>query len=206
MAYTLPLLPYTFSALEPYLDAKTMQIHYEKHHSGYVEKLNKGLALYPQWKDVSLEDLLCNWEQLPYEIQQLVRNQGGGHWNHTFFWQCMDPASSQISLELLSLVEKQFGTFDAFKDAFIREAVGFFGSGWTWLVVDRLGQLRLYSTPNHDHPGRFGFFPLLVVDLWEHAYYLKFQNRRLEFITAWWNVINWSFVSEQYTAYRVKEN
>jgi Fe-Mn family superoxide dismutase len=199
MTYVLPKLPYEIVSLEPHLDAVTVRLHYEKHHQGYVDKLNIALSQYPEWYSCSLEEILIAWEQLPVAIQQTVRNQGGGHWAHTFYWNCMSPVASEPSTDLMQKIVQTFGSVEGLREAFIRESVSFFGSGWTWLVLDQLHNLRIYSTNNHDLPQRSGFTPLLVVDLWEHAYYLKFQNRRIEFLTAWWNVINWNFVADQYS-------
>lgn len=198
MKYEIFPLPYEFDSLEPYIDAQTVRLHYTKHHQGYVTKLNAALDLFPAWYAYSLEDLLFYWEQLPIEIQQLVRNNGGGHWAHTFFWNCMTPQALQPSLILLEKIANDFGSFDQFKEVFLQKATGFFGSGWVWLALNMQGALVLYATPNHDLPQRVGLIPLLVVDLWEHAYYVKYQNRRPEFLAAWWNLINWTFVEQQY--------
>ncbi len=198
MKFFIPKLPYGFDSLEPCFDGRMVELHYSKHHQGYVDKLNAALEAYPDWQDASLDDLVLFWEQLPVAIQEPVRNNAGGHWAHTFFWNCMIPGGCQPSAFLMALLAEHFGAIDDFKKVFLSEAGKFFGSGWTWLVVDLQGKLRVYSTSNHDVPQHIGFVPLLVVDLWEHAYYLRFENRRAEFLTAWWNLINWDFVEEQY--------
>lgn len=196
-------LPYAYNALEPHIDARTIEIHYTKHHQGYVDKLNKALEKYPELRMRSLEDLLVNLEQVPEDIRREVRNQGGGHFVHTFFWNCMAPVQgvrSEPKGVLKDALEKRFGSIEGFKKKFEEVALGQFGSGWAWLVVDRTGELKIIGTVNHDIPQRDGYTPLLVVDVWEHAYYLKFQNRRAEFLAAWWNVVNWPYVEEKFTS------
>ncbi len=192
-------LPYAFNALEPHLDAKTVEIHYTKHHQGYVDKLNRAFEKHPELFDKSLEELLIHLDQVPEDIRVDVRNQGGGDFIHTFFWNCMAPAKNPVHEPqgaLKTALEKSFGSVADFKKKFEEVALGHFGSGWAWLVIDRDGALRVVSTVNHDIPQRDGLIPLLVVDVWEHAYYLKFQNRRAEFLAAWWNVVNWPYVAE----------
>lgn len=181
-------LPYSFSALEPYIDTATMEIHYGKHHAGYVKNLNEIL---PDKNEVELEKILRNLDTLPEDIRSKVRNNGGGHFNHSFFWKIMSPQKSQPNQNVLSAINTTFGSLDGFKEKFVGAAMGRFGSGWAWLV--KSGQnLEIVDTPNQDLPGGT---PLLCVDVWEHAYYLKYQNRRLEYLQAWWNVINWSGIS-----------
>lgn len=195
MKFQLEPLPYRFDALEPFLDARTVELHYTKHHQGYVDKLNSALEAYPEFFSWSLEKLVTSIDLLPDSIRTAVRNQGGGHWAHTFFWNCLSPhAHQEPSGDLKIKLEKTYGSFDAFKKAFEAQALSFFGSGWCWLVVDEKGDLSIMTTQNHEVPQQSSKKPLLVVDLWEHAYYLKFQNRRAEYLTEWWNVVNWSFV------------
>jgi len=203
--YELKQLPYAFNALEPYLDARTVEIHYTKHHKGYVDKLNAALDKHPELFKRPLVDLLTHLDALPEDIRTDVRNQGGGHWAHEFFWNCMAAPSQSLTGqrepdgELKKAIGKQFGSFDEFKKAFTKAATGAFGSGWCWLVQGPKGELEIISTPNHGIPQQQGKKPLLVVDIWEHAYYLKFQNRRPEYIEAWWNVVNWPFVAAQWS-------
>ncbi len=198
MKFVLPKLPYAFDALGECFNQHMLEVHYYKHHQGYIDKLNAALEGAPEWLNASLDDLVMYWEQLPVSIQQSVRNNAGGHWAHSFFWQCMTSQRQEPSSLFSAAIVRDFGSFAAFKELFLQHAGSFFGSGWTWLVVDIQGRLRIYSTPNHDVPQHLGMEPLLVVDLWEHAYYLAYENRRAEYLTAWWNVINWNFVDEQY--------
>lgn len=201
-------LPYVYKALEPYLDARTVEIHYTKHHKGYVEKLNTAVEKHPELFKKPLEELLMHLDRVPEDIRLAVRNQGGGHWAHEFFWHCMAPAEAPQAPrmpkpgQLKTMIDAQYGSFEGFKLAFEKVAMGLFGSGWTWLVLDtKTNKLTIVTTPNHDLPQREGLMPLLVLDIWEHAYYLKFQNRRADFISQWWNVVNWDFVAtclEQY--------
>lgn len=197
--FVLPPLPYGYSALEPDLDGRTVEIHYTKHHQGYVHNLNIALAKHPELFSKSLEELLTNLDQIPADIRTAVRNQGGGDYIHTMFWNCMAPATTQPREPqglLKTALEKSFGSIADFKKKFEETAIAHFGSGWAWLVVDKNGDLKIVSTPNHDIPQRDGLKPILVVDVWEHAYYLKFQNRRAEFLASWWNVVNWPYVEE----------
>lgn len=195
--YELPKLPYAYDALEPYIDAKTMEIHYTKHHQGYVTKLNEALSKHPEWQKVPLHDLLARLNEVPEDIRIAVRNQGGGHSNHSFFWQCMTPPPIKMpSKELLERIETSFGSLDEFKKQFNAAAVSVFGSGWAWLVKDKHGNLKVISTHNQDSPLMQGLQPILGLDVWEHAYYLKYQNRRPEYIDGWWNVVNWDFVEK----------
>lgn len=198
MAHTLAPLPYAFDALEPYIDAQTMQIHHGKHHQAYVTNLNAALDKHPALHDQPLESLLGNLASLPDDIRMAVRNNGGGHWNHTLFWNLMGPgAGGEPTGALADAINASFGDFATFKSQFQAAGVGRFGSGWAWLVRD--GQkLAITSTPNQDNPIMDGKLPgdiLLGLDVWEHAYYLKYQNRRPDYIGAWWNVVNWSAVA-----------
>src|SRR6185437_1736273 len=194
MKYELPKLPYGYDALEPYIDAKTMELHYTKHHQTYVTKLNEALEKHPELADKPLDDLLRDMEGLPEDIRMAVRNHGGGHSNHSFFWTIMGPGEKEPGTEMAKALDAKFGGFLQFKDEFTKAAGGVFGSGWAWLVLDDQGGLVLTTTPNQDSPIMKGQKPVLGLDVWEHAYYLKYQNRRPEYIDAWWNVINWTAV------------
>jgi Fe-Mn family superoxide dismutase len=186
---------YSFDALEPYIDAKTMEIHHDKHHATYVDKLNAALEKFPELQDKSIEELLANIETVPQEIRTAARNNGGGHYNHTLFWESMMPGGAkEPSDELESRLDETFGSFDIFKTKLTEAAVGRFGSGWAWLVNNNNG-LEVYSTANQDSPLMEGKTPILGLDIWEHAYYLKYQNKRPDYIEAWWNVVNWDVVA-----------
>ncbi|ACY47814.1 superoxide dismutase [Rhodothermus marinus] len=199
MAFTLPPLPYPYDALEPYVDAQTMEIHHTKHHQGYVNNLNKALEGYPELQNKSIEELLRGINEIPEAIRTAVRNNGGGHANHSLFWTIMKPnGGGEPTGELAEAIKATFGSFEAFKEKFSAEAAGRFGSGWAWLVVDENGKLQVYSTPNQDSPYMQGHTPILGLDVWEHAYYLKYQNRRAEYIQNWWNVVNWDQVAQYY--------
>ena len=203
MAYELPPLPYDYSALEPYIDEQTMRIHHDKHHGTYVTNVNNALANQPDLAALPVEQLIQNLGRVPEDIRTVVRNNGGGHANHSLFWQIMAPnAGGQPSGALAEAINQTFGSFDAFKDQFSKAAAGRFGSGWAWLTLDGGGALRIESTPNQDSPLMEGRTPILGLDVWEHAYYLKYQNRRPEYIAAWWNVVNWSQVGKNYEAAR----
>lgn len=192
--FELPALGYDFAALEPYIDAKTMEIHHDKHHGAYVEKLNAALKESPDLQSETIEELLSNLNNLPQNVQMSVRNNGGGHHNHTLFWESMKPGGAkEPNGKLSEAVSATFGSFEDFKAKLTEAAVGRFGSGWAWLVKDG-EKLEIYSTANQDSPLTDGKVPLLGLDVWEHAYYLKYQNRRPEYITAWWNVVNWDIV------------
>ena len=199
MAFELPKLPYAVDALEPYIDAQTMSIHHGKHHQAYITNLNAAIEKHPELANKSLEDLLSNLNAVPEDIRTAVRNHGGGTWNHNLFWEIMVPkASVTPRAELLKALESSFGSFDAFKTEFEKAAIGRFGSGWAWLV--RKGDsLAVVSTANQDSPLSDGLMPLLAIDVWEHAYYLKYQNRRPEYISNWWNVVNWEAVADRYS-------
>ena len=196
MPHELPKLPYSNDALEPHIDAKTMEIHHTKHHQAYVTNLNGAIQGEPELEKKSIEDLIRDLSSVPEDIRTVVRNNGGGHWNHTFFWQIMAPGKGgEPGGELGSALKSAFGGFDKFKEAFAKAGVGRFGSGWAWLLNDG-GKLSITSTPNQDNPLMEGKKPILGIDVWEHAYYLKYQNRRPDYITAWWNVVNWDRVAE----------
>jgi superoxide dismutase, Fe-Mn family len=197
--FTLPPLPYAFDALEPHIDALTMQIHHDKHHAAYVTNLNKAVADFPEVGTKRVEELLRNLNAVPEKIRAAVRNQGGGHYNHSLFWQMMKRGGgAQPSGELLKGVEKRFGSFAAFQEELTKAALGQFGSGWAWLVLDANKQLGIEATPNQDSPISQSKQPLLGVDVWEHAYYLKYQNRRTEYVAAFFQIIDWDFVGARY--------
>jgi superoxide dismutase, Fe-Mn family len=197
--HELPALPYATDALEPHIDAQTMEIHHGRHHKTYVDKLNAALEGHGELAAKSIEDLIANLDQVPENIRTAVRNNGGGHANHTLFWQIMSPnGGGEPTGELAQAVDKTFGSFDKFKEEFSNAAVGRFGSGWAWLVLKKDGSLAVTSTPNQDNPVMEGDTPLLGLDVWEHAYYLKYQNKRPDYISAWWNVVNWDEVNKRY--------
>lgn len=194
--FTLPELPYAPDALEPYIDKATMELHHGKHHQTYVDKLNAAVEG-TVWADKPLEELLQNLDQLPEAERSIVRNNGGGHWNHNFFWMSMAPAAGGLpSGELHDRIVESFGSLDEFRKQFSDAAVGRFGSGWVWLMSDQ-DKLLITSTPNQDTPVMEGKMPLLGLDVWEHAYYLKYQNRRPEYVENWWNVVDWDAVSQR---------
>jgi len=201
MAHSLPQLPYGFDALEPSIDAQTMQIHHGKHHQAYVNNLNAALEKAPEVQDKPLEELLANLTTVPEAVRGAVRNNGGGHWNHSFFWQIMAPnAGGEPSGALAAAIDRVFGGFAKLKEQFNAAAVGRFGSGWAWLLRDGNG-LAITSSPNQDNPlmdGKKAGDVLLGVDVWEHAYYLKYQNRRPDYLNAWWNVVNWREVEKRF--------
>ena len=199
MTFRLPELPYAYDALEPAIDQKTMEIHHSKHHNGYVTKLNKAVEG-TELADKTIEDLIANLDQVPNDIQTAVRNNGGGHLNHTLFWEALQPPAedNQPQGDLADKIEANFGSFADFKEAFSEAAAGQFGSGWAWLA-EKDGQLKVIGTPNQDNPISDGWNPLLGIDVWEHAYYLNYQNRRPDYIEAFWTIINWDKVSERLT-------
>ncbi|HEV7225997.1 MAG TPA: superoxide dismutase [Pirellulales bacterium] len=200
MAYTVPPLPYAFDALEPHIDAKTMEIHHDKHHAAYVNNLNNAIADTDLGKQ-SIEALCMNIDKVPEKIRTAVRNNGGGHANHSLFWTIMGPgAGGAPSGALADAIKSELGGFDAFKEAFAKAGATRFGSGWAWLSLDKSKKLVVESTPNQDSPLMHGNTPLLGCDVWEHAYYLKYQNRRPDYLAAFFNVINWSAVAERYAA------
>lgn len=201
MAHELPSLPYPHNALEPHIDARTMEIHHGKHHQGYVNKLNAALEGHSDLQNKSAEDLLKDLNAVPESIRTAVRNNGGGHANHSLFWPCMSPdGGGTPSGDLAAAINSAFGSFDAFKEQFSNAAATRFGSGWGWLCVNSNGGLEVTSTPNQDNPLSDGLTPILGLDVWEHAYYLNYQNRRAAYIDAWWNVVNWDQVAQNYQA------
>lgn len=201
MAFELPPLPYTEDALEPHIDARTMSIHHDKHHAAYTNNLNAALEGHPKLAGMSIEKLLGNLDELPESIRTAVRNNGGGYANHNLFWEIMAPnAGGEPTGELAAAIDKAFGGFATFKEQFAKAATTRFGSGWAWLYVDANGDLALISMPNQDAPWMEGNTPILGLDVWEHAYYLNYQNRRPDYITAWWNVVNWNAVAAKYSA------
>jgi len=199
MKHELPQLKYDYNALEPYVDGLTMTIHHTKHHQTYINNLNAALEKYPEFADKDVKELLTNLDALPEDIKQAVINNGGGHYNHSLFWDMMTPnASGKPSANLEEAINKKFGSFENFKDVFAKAAATRFGSGWAWLVVTTQGELEVMSTPNQNNPISEGLIPVLGLDVWEHAYYLKYQNKRPEYVTSWWNVVNWDEVNRLY--------
>jgi superoxide dismutase, Fe-Mn family len=200
MAYELPKLPYAYDALEPHIDARTMEIHHTKHHNAYVTNLNGALEKHPDLAKKSLEELLGDLNSVPEDVRTVIRNHGGGTWNHSMFWEIMAPkAGGTPKGELLQAINAAFKSFEAFTEEFNKSATGRFGSGWAWLVKKGSG-LAVVSTANQDNPLSDGATPILGIDVWEHAYYLNYQNRRPDYIAAWWNVVNWDAVAERFAA------
>jgi Fe-Mn family superoxide dismutase len=200
MAFQLMPLPYEYNALEPFVDELTMHVHHDKHHATYVTNLNAALEKHPELGEKSLEALLSDLNAVPEDIRMAIRNHGGGVWNHNLFWEIMGPkAGGEPVGDLASVIQAEFGSFADFKAAFEKAAMGRFGSGWAWLVK-KGGKLSIISTANQDNPMSEGMFPLLTLDVWEHAYYLKYQNRRAEYVSNWWNVVNWQAVASRYAA------
>jgi len=199
MAYELPPLPYPFAALEPHIDAKTMEIHHDKHHQAYITNANNALKDYPDLAAKPVEELVANLNAVPEAIRTAVRNNAGGHANHSFFWKIMGPnAGGEPKGKLADAIKSTFGGLDQFKEKLQAAGAGRFGSGWAWLVLNKQGNLEITSTPNQDSPIMDGLKPVLGVDVWEHAYYLKYQNRRPDYLKAWWNVVNWPAVTQHY--------
>jgi superoxide dismutase, Fe-Mn family len=199
MAYELPPLPYPKEALEPHIDAQTMEIHHGKHHATYIANVNKAITGKPDLENKPVEDLISNLNAVPEDIRTVVRNNGGGHANHALFWKIMGPnAGGEPTGKLADDLKSAFGSFQAFKEKFEAAGLGRFGSGWAWLIVNKKGQIEVTSTPNQDSPLMDGNKPVLGCDVWEHAYYLKFQNRRADYLKTWWNVVNWAEVSRIY--------
>jgi superoxide dismutase, Fe-Mn family len=198
--HEVPPLPYSFDALEPHIDAQTMQIHHDKHHAAYVTNLNKALDGHPDLQSKSVEDLLRGFDSVPEAIRTAVRNHGGGHANHSLFWQIMGPqgGGSGPSGDLAAAIDRDLGSFQSFKEKLTNAAAGQFGSGWGWLVAGG-GKLDVIARPNQDSPLMEGKTPLLGVDVWEHAYYLKYQNRRPDYLAAWWNTVNWQQVADRFS-------
>ncbi|MCH5584520.1 superoxide dismutase [Shimazuella sp. AN120528] len=200
--FTLPALPFSPEALEPHIDKETMLIHHGKHHQTYVDKLNEAIAAHPELADKSLEELLQNINELPVSIQTAVQNNGGGHYNHSLFWEILTPGGSKHPVhEIAKAIDDQFTNFDAFQNEFTKAALGRFGSGWVWLVADENG-LEIVHTPNQDNPLMTGKQVILGLDVWEHAYYLRYQNKRPDYVAAFFQVINWDIVNEKYKQIR----
>ena len=203
MAFSLPQLPYSEDALEPYIDSRTMGIHHGKHHAAYTNNLNKAVESYSDLAGKSIGEILGDLDEIPESMRTAVRNNGGGYANHSLFWSVMSPDGGGVPAgELAGAIDVAFGNFDNFKDTFGKAAMSRFGSGWAWLFVDANGDLAVTSTANQDTPLMDGHIPLLGVDVWEHAYYLNYQNRRGDYIAAWWNVVNWAQVAANYAATR----
>jgi len=199
MAYELPPLPYDYSALAPHIDAQTMQLHHDKHHQAYVNNLNTAMQGLSQFDGVSVEDLMRRINDVPENVRTAVRNNGGGHANHSMFWQIMKPnGGGEPTGALADAINSTFGSFDQFKSKFNDNGAKRFGSGWTWLVVDQNGKLQAISTANQDSPLMDGLYPVMGNDVWEHAYYLTYQNRRPDYLAAWWNVVNWDEIAKRY--------
>lgn len=198
MKFELPKLNYDYNALEPHIDAQTMEIHYNKHHGTYVNNLNNALEGHDDLADLSLVELLSDLDRVPEDIRTAVRNNGGGHFNHTLFWELLSPEKTELNGELKEAIENKFGSLDEFKDAFSKAAATRFGSGWAWLVVNKDGELEVVSTPNQDTPLADGKKPVVGLDVWEHAYYLNYQNRRPDYIKAFFEVLNWDQANKNY--------
>jgi Fe-Mn family superoxide dismutase len=199
MAYNVPALPYAFDALEPHIDARTMEIHHDKHHAAYVNNLNNALKDHPELAAKPVNELIADLSSVPEAIRTAVRNNGGGHSNHTFFWEIMGPGKGGAPVGTLAeAITKTFGSFDEFKGKFEAAGVGRFGSGFVWLIVNKQGALEIVSTPNQDSPIMDGNKPVLANDVWEHAYYLHYQNRRPDYLKAWWNVVNWDHAEQNF--------
>lgn len=201
MPHELPKLPYSYEALEPHIDARTMEIHHTKHHQTYVNNLNAALEKHHNLQTKSVEELIKDLNAIPEDIRTAVRNNGGGHLNHSMFWLMMSShGGGEPKGDLVAAIKSAFGDFASFKDQFSKAAAGRFGSGWAWLCIDKSGKLVINSTPNQDNPISDGLKPIVGLDVWEHAYYLKYQNRRADYIGAWWNVVNWDQVAKNYGA------
>lgn len=198
--FQLSPLPYAYDALEPYIDRETMQFHHDKHHAGYVRNLNAAVNKYPDLKDQDAETLIKNLNNLPADIQNTVRNNGGGHLNHQMFWEIMSPNGEKAPQgKIASAIDASFGSFDNFKDVFQKTGLSQFGSGWVWLVMDQNQQLQIISTANQDSPLLVGMYPIMGNDVWEHAYYLNYRNNRGEYLSQWWNIVNWAEIEQRYS-------
>ena len=205
MAYTLPQLPYAYDALEPHIDAKTMEIHHTKHHQAYIDKANAALEKHPNLAGQDVDDLLRNLASVPEDVRGVLRNNAGGHSNHRLFWTVLKPGGGgKPTGDVAQAIDKKFGGFEKFVEEFNNAAATRFGSGWAWLTVDKAGEIAVESTPNQDTPFSEGRTPILGLDVWEHAYYLKYQNRRPDYAKAFWNVENWEEVSRRYAAAKSK--
>ena len=203
MTYKLPELDYAYDALEPHIDRATMEIHHTRHHQAYIDNLNKALEGYKEYQDMNIWELIKELNNLPEEIRTAVRNNGGGHLNHKMFWKLMSPdGGGKPQGEVAKKIDEDLGGFDKFKEEFKKAALGRFGSGWAWLVVNEEGKFEIMSTANQDNPISEGKKPLLGIDVWEHAYYLKYQNKRADYIDSWFNVVDWKKVEEKYIGYK----
>jgi len=201
MAYTLPQLPYPYNALEPHIDARTMEIHHSKHHQAYVNNTNNAIKGKAELESKTVEELISNLNAVPEDIRNAVRNNGGGHANHTFFWTVIGPNAGGLPQKnVAAAINEAFGSFDAFKEKFAQAAATRFGSGWAWLCVNSTGKVEILATANQDSPLTEGKTPILCIDVWEHAYYLLYQNRRPDYIAAFWNVVNWQEVEKRFNA------
>ncbi len=201
MSFEVPPLPYDYSALEPHIDTQTMQIHHDKHHAAYVTNLNKALESAPELAGKSITEIISNLSSVPEKVRQAVINNGGGHYNHTLFWEIMGPkGGGEPKGELAKAINAAFGNYEGLREKVNNAGLTRFGSGWAWLVADKSGQLQVVSTANQDSPLSNGLQPILGVDVWEHAYYLKYQNRRADYLSAWWNVVNWDAVAARYAS------
>jgi Fe-Mn family superoxide dismutase len=199
MSFELPKLSYEYDALEPVIDTKTMEIHHTKHHAGYTNNLNTALEKHPDLESKTITQLLQNLNDIPEDIRKTVRNNGGGYSNHNLYWEIMTPGGSKNpSEELLKMINQSFESFEKLSEIFQKEALTRFGSGWAWLVVNKNKDLEVFSTPNQDSPISMGYTPILGIDVWEHAYYLNYQNKRADYIKAWWDIINWDIVSAKF--------
>lgn len=199
--FELPKLLYAYNALEPYVDEETMKVHHDKHHLAYMNKLNDVLLEYPEFFHKSIEEILSNLESIPEDIRMVVKNNGGGYYHHNLFWEMMNPNShGEPTGDVANAINEAFDSFKSFKEQFTNSALSLFGAGWTWLVQNPSGDLLIVNTPNQDSPISKGYRPLIGLDVWEHAYYLKYQNRRPEYIENWWNVVNWEKVNEYYNS------
>jgi superoxide dismutase, Fe-Mn family len=201
MAFALPPLPYDFAALEPHIDAQTMEIHHDRHHQAYINNVNAAIEKHPELGSKSIEELLGDLNAIPEDIRTVVRNNGGGHYNHSMFWEIMGPnGGGEPTGAVGAAISSAFGDYATFKETLTKAAVGQFGSGWGWLVKDASGKLSVFGRPNQDTPLSEGLTPVLGVDVWEHAYYLKYQNKRPDYVTAWFNTINWEAVNKRFGA------
>jgi superoxide dismutase, Fe-Mn family len=201
--FTLPKLPYDYDTLEPYIDATTMEIHYSKHHQTYMDKLNVALEKHPELQDKTIEELLTQLPSVPEDIRGAVKNNGGGYYHHSLFWTMMTPKRTEFGETMNKTITSRFGSLDAFKNQFTQAGLNQFGSGWAWLIVKEDATLDIVTTSNQDSPISLGYQPILGLDVWEHAYYLKYQNRRVEYIENWWNTVNWAQVEANYRSIKI---
>ncbi len=197
--FELPALPYAYNALEPHISEQIMKLHHDKHHQAYLDNLNKAIDAHPEWGSKSIEEIIRTYEKAPDDIKTVLRNHGGGYYNHSLFWLMMSPKKDQMpGGNLADEINKQFGNFDTFKKQFSEAAAKIFGSGWEWLVMDK-GKLSLVSTPNQDSPLTQGKIPILGLDVWEHSYYIDYQNRRADYVDAWWHIVNWEYAGRLFS-------